>query len=102
VNAVRYGPAIFDFAAGLLLLAVGSILVAIAVGRSGMLSRWSGSIFALAFALYIPQFFMTQAEHHPDAQLESAAFWHEPVFACPAVCMTRTNEKGTYALRSKL
>lgn len=60
VNAVRYGPAIFDFAAGLLLLAVGSILVAIAVGRSGMLSRWSGSIFALAFALYIPQFFGNQ------------------------------------------
>ncbi|HEX6477526.1 MAG TPA: hypothetical protein VF043_01680 [Ktedonobacteraceae bacterium] len=60
VNAVRYGPAIFDFAAGLLGLSVGSILVAIAVGRSGILSRWSGSIFALAFALYIPQFFGNQ------------------------------------------
>jgi hypothetical protein len=60
VNAVRYGPAIFDFAAGLLLLAVGPILVAIAVGRSGVLSRWSGSIFALAFALYIPQFLGNQ------------------------------------------
>jgi hypothetical protein len=56
VNAVRYGPAIFVFAVGLLLLAVGPILVAIAVWRSGVLSRWSGIVFALGFALYIPQF----------------------------------------------
>jgi len=60
VDAVRYGPAIFVFAVGLLLLAVGPILVAIAVWRSGTLSRWSGMVFALGFALYIPQFFGTQ------------------------------------------
>lgn len=60
VNAVRYGPAIFVFAAGLLLLAVGPALVAAAVWRSGRHARWSSTIFALGFALYIPQFFGTQ------------------------------------------
>src|SRR6266496_5647620 len=60
VDAIRYGPAIFVFAVGLLLLAVGPILAAIAIWRSGTLSRWSGIPFALGFALYIPQFFGTQ------------------------------------------
>ena len=60
VSAVRYGPAIFVFAVGLLLLAVGPILVAITVWRSGTLSRWSSMVFALGFALYIPQFFGPQ------------------------------------------
>ena len=45
---------------GLLLLAVGAVLVAIAVWRSGTLSRWSGIPFALGFVLYLPQFFGTQ------------------------------------------
>lgn len=57
VNAVRYGPAIYVFAIGLILLAVGPILVAIAVWRSGSVSRWSALLFAFSFALYIPQFF---------------------------------------------
>jgi hypothetical protein len=48
------------FAVGLLLLAVGAILAAVAIWRSGVLSRWSGVPFALGFALYIPQFFGTQ------------------------------------------
>lgn len=60
VNAVRYGPAIFVFAIGLLLLAIGPILVATAVWRSGRRARWSSAIFASGFALYIPQFFGTQ------------------------------------------
>jgi hypothetical protein len=57
VNAVRFGPAIYVFAVGLLLLGIGPILVAIAVWRSGAISRWSAILFALGFALYIPQFF---------------------------------------------
>ena len=48
------------FVVGLLLLAIGAILVAIAVWRSGTLSRWSGIPFALGFVLYLPQFFGTQ------------------------------------------
>ncbi len=54
---VRYGPAIFLFAPGLLLIGAGGVLAAAAVWRSRLLPRWSGVPFALAFALYIPQFF---------------------------------------------
>ena len=59
VDSVRLGPGAIVFGVGLLLLAAGAILVAIAVWRSGMLSRWSGIPFALGFALYLPQFFGT-------------------------------------------
>jgi hypothetical protein len=43
--------------AGLLLLAVAGVAVAVAVARSGAFPRWAGIPFALAFALYLPQFF---------------------------------------------
>ncbi len=56
-NEVRYGPGNFLFGAGLLLLGTGAILAAAAVWRSCALPRWSGFLFGLAFALYIPQFF---------------------------------------------
>ncbi|GGD97689.1 hypothetical protein [Paenibacillus nasutitermitis] len=60
-DAVRFSePAVVMFAVGLLLLAVGPILVAIAVWRSGTMSRWSGFPFALGFALYLPQFYGSQ------------------------------------------
>ncbi len=48
------------FVVGLGLLAIGAVLAAIAVWRSGTLSRWSGLPFALGFVLYLPQFFGTQ------------------------------------------
>lgn len=60
-NDVRYGPGAFLFIPGLLLLGVAAILAAVAVWRSGRLPRWSGALFALAFALYIPQFFGSPA-----------------------------------------
>jgi hypothetical protein len=54
----RMGPwPATTFVAGLLLLAVAGVLVAVAVSRSGVLPRWAGVPFALAFALYLPQFF---------------------------------------------
>jgi hypothetical protein len=56
-NDVRYGPGIYLFGAGLLLVGSGAILAAAAVWRSSALPRWSGILFGLAFALYIPQFF---------------------------------------------
>jgi hypothetical protein len=59
-NVVRGGPEAVMFVLGLLLIGAGAILVAIAIWRSGILPRWSGIPFALAFALYIPQFFGTQ------------------------------------------
>ncbi|HEX5156113.1 MAG TPA: hypothetical protein VFW17_02740 [Ktedonobacterales bacterium] len=59
-NVVRGGPQEVMFGVGLLLIAVSAIMVAIAIWRSGVLPRWSGVPFALAFALYIPQFFGNQ------------------------------------------
>ncbi|MER6005109.1 hypothetical protein ABT120_41650 [Nonomuraea angiospora] len=54
----RYGPvAITMFALGLLVLAVGAVMAAIAVWRSGTLPKWSGTALALGFVLFIPQFF---------------------------------------------
>jgi hypothetical protein len=58
VNGVRFGPTqITLFGVGLVLLGVGAIVTAVAVARSGVLPRWSGVVFAVAFALFIPQFF---------------------------------------------
>lgn len=59
-EVVRSGPGEIMFAVGLLLLAVGAILTAAAIWKSGALAKWSGIPFALGFALYIPQFFGTQ------------------------------------------
>lgn len=56
-EAVRMGPIqVTVFGVGLVLLAVGGILAAVAAARSGVLPRWSGVVFALGFALYLPQF----------------------------------------------
>jgi hypothetical protein len=59
-DTVRFGPGFIVIIVGLLLLAVGAILVAIAVWQSGTLSRWSGIPLALGFVLYLPQFLGTQ------------------------------------------
>ncbi|MFI6316144.1 hypothetical protein ACIBG8_01420 [Nonomuraea sp. NPDC050556] len=54
----RYGPiAMSMFAAGLLLLGVGTVMAAVVVWRSGVLAKWSWTPLALGFALFIPQFF---------------------------------------------
>jgi hypothetical protein len=58
VHAVRYQPlAVTMFSAGLLLIAVAAIMVAIAVWRSHALPRTSAVLFAIGFALFLPQFF---------------------------------------------
>jgi hypothetical protein len=58
VDAVRYQPlAMTIFGLGLVLLAVGAVLVAVAVWRSGTLPRWSGIGYAAGFGLFLPQFF---------------------------------------------
>lgn len=57
-EAVRYNPfAVTCFAVGLILLAVGAVLVAVAVWRSGTVNRYSGLAFAAGFVLFLPQFF---------------------------------------------
>lgn len=59
-DVVRGGPELVMFGVGLLLIAVSAILVALAIWRANVMLRWSGVPFALAFALYIPQFFGNQ------------------------------------------
>jgi hypothetical protein len=62
VDAVRFSPAAATtFAVGLLALAVGAVLAAIVIWRSGVLPRYSGILFALGFALFIPQFYTPPA-----------------------------------------
>jgi hypothetical protein len=59
VDKVRYQPvAITLFGVGLLLLGVGAVLAAVAVWRSGVLQPTAGVLFAVGFALFIPQFYL--------------------------------------------
>ena len=59
-ETVRSGPGLVMFLLGLLLLAIGAVMVAVAIWRSGRFAKWSGVPLAIAFALYIPQFFASQ------------------------------------------
>jgi hypothetical protein len=62
VDAIRFGPvAATTFGLGLLLLGAGAILAAVAIWRSGVLPRYSGILFALGFALFVPQFYTPPA-----------------------------------------
>ncbi|MGX7669522.1 hypothetical protein [Plantactinospora sp. DSM 117369] len=62
VETVRFSPvASTTFGIGLLALGIGAVLAAVAVWRSGTLTRYSGIPFALGFALFLPQFFTPAA-----------------------------------------
>lgn len=57
-DAIRFLPAAATtFVAGLLALAVASVLAAVAVQRSRVLPAWTGWLLAAGFVLYLPQFF---------------------------------------------
>ncbi len=45
------------FGIGLVALAIGAILVAVAIWRSAMFARWVGIPFAAAIVLFLPQFY---------------------------------------------
>jgi hypothetical protein len=61
-DAIRYQPvAMTTFGLGLVSLGVGAALAAIAVWRSGVLPRFSGVLFGLGLALFLPQFFTPPA-----------------------------------------
>jgi hypothetical protein len=61
-EAIRFETvAATTFALGLLLLAIGAVLAAVAIWRSAVLPRLSGVLFALGFALFIPQFYLPAA-----------------------------------------
>lgn len=53
---IRWEAGIYFIIVGLLLLAVGAILIARAVWNSGRFNRWSGVPLAAGLVLYIPQF----------------------------------------------
>jgi hypothetical protein len=60
VNSVRWEQGIVFILTGLVLLAIGTILFAIAIWRSGSMLKWSGIPLAIGFALFIPQFTTSQ------------------------------------------
>jgi hypothetical protein len=61
-DAIRFQPlAVTTFGLGLLGLGVGAVLAAVAVWRSAVLPRFSGVLFGLGFALFLPQFFAPPA-----------------------------------------
>jgi hypothetical protein len=62
VDEFRFAPvAATTFALGLITLGVAAVLVAVAVWRSGTLARYGGIAFAVAFALFVPQFYTPAA-----------------------------------------
>jgi hypothetical protein len=54
MSAVRGGPAGVLFLGGLLALAVGGVLFAIAIWRSAALPRWAGVALGTGFVLFLP------------------------------------------------
>ncbi|MGD2058616.1 MAG: hypothetical protein PVF85_05490 [Anaerolineales bacterium] len=59
-TTIRSGAGLVMFLFALLALAFGTIMLAIAIWRSGSYPRWSGSVLAAGVALYMPQFFGNQ------------------------------------------
>lgn len=55
-HAIRWEVGIYFIVIGLLLLAIGAVLVAVALWRAGVVPRWSGVPLAIGLLLYIPQF----------------------------------------------
>jgi hypothetical protein len=54
MSAVRGGPAGVLFLGGLLALALGGVLFAIAIWRSAALPRWAGVALGIGFVLFLP------------------------------------------------
>ena len=55
-SSVRGEPGIVFILTGLVLLGIGTILLAVAVWRSGLFAKWAAIPLAVGFALYIPQY----------------------------------------------
>jgi hypothetical protein len=56
IDLIYRGPALGAFLIGLLLLAVGAIMFAVAIWHSAVLPRWAGVLFAMGLALWFPPF----------------------------------------------
>ncbi len=60
VDSIRWEEGIWFILIGLALLAAGAIVLAVAVWRSGLGTRWAAVPLAVALALFIPQFAASQ------------------------------------------
>ena len=57
VGAIRMEPvSTLMFLVGLLLLAIGSIVLAVAISQSDVLPTWAGIVFAIGLVLFLPLF----------------------------------------------
>jgi hypothetical protein len=56
VGPIYRGPSVVVFLLGLLLLAIGSIYLAVAIWQTRLLPRWAGIIFGMGLALWFPPF----------------------------------------------
>ncbi len=70
---VRGEPGIWFIVVGLVLLAAGAVLFAVAIWSSGVLLRWIAIPLAVGFALYLPQFMLAQPLRVAHGLLISAA-----------------------------
>jgi hypothetical protein len=61
VHDIRFDPVMTTMAGtGLVLLALGGILLSVAVWRAGTLPRWSGVLVAIDLVLFVPQFYLPE------------------------------------------
>lgn len=105
INAVRYQPlAITIFGTGLVLLGIGAVFAAVAVWRASALPRYSGIVFAIGFALFLPQFYMSPAVRIAHGLLTgvglamlAVSLWRAKASAAPEATATTTAEAITEA-----
>jgi hypothetical protein len=74
-RSIRWEAAIYLIIAGLLLLAAGAVIAAVAVWRCGRLQRWSAVPLAAGLVLYVPQFAAAQAVRIAHGVLMMAGCW---------------------------
>jgi hypothetical protein len=75
VDDIRWEAGIWFILCGLVLLAAGTILVAVAMWRADTIGRWGGVLLAVSFALYIPQFAGPQPVRVAHGVLVLVACW---------------------------
>ena len=74
-HSIRWEAGIYFILAGLLLLAVGAVIAAVAVWRSWGMQRWGAVPLACGVVLYIPQFAASQSVRIAHGLLMMAGCW---------------------------
>jgi hypothetical protein len=72
---IRSGVGLILFVTALVVLAIGLVIAAAAIWKSGTFSKWSGVPLALGIALYLPQFFGTQPIRIAHGVLVAVGCW---------------------------